>query len=82
MRLAVEILSTGTRRVDRVLKFSEYAEGGIPRYWIVDLDAPTSLLAYVLVNGNYELSGAHIGEASVDVDGRRVSIDLPALTRR
>jgi Uma2 family endonuclease len=30
--LAVEILSTNTRRVDRVLEFSEYAEAGIPQY--------------------------------------------------
>jgi Uma2 family endonuclease len=80
--LAVEILSTGTRRVDRVLKFSEYAEAGIPQYWIVDLDEPASLLAYVLVNGNYELSGEHTGKAALDVAGHPVSIDLPALTRR
>jgi Uma2 family endonuclease len=80
--LAVEILSTGTRRVDRVLKFSEYAEAGIPQYWIVDLDAPTSLLAYVLADGNYELSGEHTGTAALDVAGHPVSIDLPALTRR
>jgi hypothetical protein len=26
--LAVEILSTGTRRIDRVLEFSEYADAG------------------------------------------------------
>lgn len=80
--LAVEILSTGTRRVDRVLKFSEYAEAGIPQYWIVDLDAPTSLLAYTLVAGNYELSGEHTGSATLDVASHPVSVDLPALTRR
>jgi Uma2 family endonuclease len=80
--LAVEILSAGTRRVDRVLKFSEYAEARIPQYWIVDLDDPTSLLAYVLVDGNYELSGEHTGAAALDVAGHPVSIDLPALTRR
>jgi Uma2 family endonuclease len=80
--LAVEILSTGTRRVDRVLKFSEYAEAGIPQYWIVDLDDPTSLLAYVLVDGNYELSGEHTGAATLDVAGHPVSIDLATLTRR
>jgi Uma2 family endonuclease len=79
--LAVEILSTGTRRVDRVLKFSEYAEAGIPQYWIVDLDDPTSLLAYVLVDGNYELSGEHTGTVALDGAGHPVSIDLPALTR-
>jgi Uma2 family endonuclease len=80
--LAVEILSTGTHRVDRVLKFSDYAEAGIPQYWIIDLDDPRSLLAYVLVNGNYELSGEHTGEAALDVAGHPVSIDLPALTTR
>lgn len=82
VHLAVEVLSTGTRRVDRVLKFSEYAEAGIPQYWIVDLDDPTSLLAYVLVDGNYELSGEHTGAAALDVAGHPVSIDLPALIRR
>ncbi len=80
--LAVEILSTGSRRVDRVLKFSEYAEAGIPQYWIVDLDDPTSLLAYVLVDGNYELSGEHTGTVTIEVAGHPVSVDLPALTRR
>ena len=80
--LAVEILSVGTRRVDRVLKFSEYAEAGIPQYWIVDLDDPTSLLAYVLVDGTYELSGEHTDAAALDVAGHPVSVDLPALTRR
>jgi Uma2 family endonuclease len=68
--------------VDRVLKFSEYAEAGIPQYWILDLDAPTSLLAYILVDANYELSGEHTDVAALDVAGHPVSIDLPALTRR
>lgn len=36
--LAVEVFSPGTRRVDLVMKRSEYADAGIPRYWIVDLD--------------------------------------------
>jgi Uma2 family endonuclease len=80
--LAVEILSDGTRRVDRVLKLSEYAEAGIPQYWIVDLDEPTTLLAYVLVEGTYELSGEHTGATTLDVAGHRVEIDLPALVRR
>jgi Uma2 family endonuclease len=80
--LAVELLSDGTRKVDKILKFSEYAEAGIPQYWIIDLDGPTSMLAYILVNGNYELSGEHTGKAALDVAGHPVSIDLPALTRR
>ena len=40
VRLAVEIISPGTRNVDLVLKAYEYAEAGIPHYWVVDLDPP------------------------------------------
>jgi Uma2 family endonuclease len=80
--LAAEILSTGTRRVDTVLKFSEYEEAGIPQYWIVDIDEPPRLLAYRLVDGSYELSGEHTGVAALDVAGHPVSIDLAALARR
>jgi Uma2 family endonuclease len=80
--LAVEILSDGTRRVDRILEFAEYADAGIPRYWVVDLEAAPELTAYVLVDGVYELAGRHTGEATLDVDGHPVSLDLAALTRR
>ncbi|GAA1173417.1 Uma2 family endonuclease [Pseudonocardia alaniniphila] len=80
--LAVEVLSDGTRRVDRVLKFSEYAEARIPQYWIIDLGQPHSLTAYVLVDGDYELSGEHTGIADLDVSGHCVTVDLAALTQR
>ena len=80
--LAIEILSEGTRRVDRVMKFAEYAEAGIPQYWIVDLGAPTTLLAYMLVNDHYECSGEYTGTITLDVAGHPVTLDLNALTRR
>jgi Uma2 family endonuclease len=80
--LAVEVLSDGTRRVDRVLKFSEYADAGIPQYWIIDLGEPTSLTAYVLVDGDYELSGEHTGTVALEVAGHALTVDLDALTRR
>lgn len=38
--LAVEIISSGSRNVDLRLKPFEYAEAGIPHYWLVDLDPP------------------------------------------
>jgi Uma2 family endonuclease len=38
--LAVEIISPGSRNVDLRLKPFEYAEAGIPHYWLVDLDPP------------------------------------------
>ena len=79
--LAVEILSDGSRRVDRVLKFSEYAEAGIPQYWIVDIAEPTTLLAYALVDGAYELSTEATGRTELDVAGHAVELELDALAR-
>jgi Uma2 family endonuclease len=38
--LAAEIISPGTRNVDLVLKAYEYAEAGIPHYWVIDIDPP------------------------------------------
>jgi Uma2 family endonuclease len=39
--LAVEVLSPGTARADRVAKRTLFREEGVPEYWIVDLDART-----------------------------------------
>ncbi|MFC3898743.1 Uma2 family endonuclease [Lentzea rhizosphaerae] len=41
--LAVEILSPSSRQTDYQAKRGEYAQAGIPFYWIVDLDEPISL---------------------------------------
>jgi Uma2 family endonuclease len=38
--LAVEIISRGSRRLDTVVKAAEYADAGIPHYWVVDLGEP------------------------------------------
>ncbi len=51
--LVVEILSPGTRRQDLVTKRSEYADAGIPHYWIVDLDGGPSIEALRLEDGAY-----------------------------
>lgn len=40
VRLAVEVISPGTRRLDTLVKRDEYAEAGIPHYWIVELGEP------------------------------------------
>jgi Uma2 family endonuclease len=37
--LVVEVLSPGTADYDRVKKRRRYQRSGVPRYWIVDLDA-------------------------------------------
>jgi len=36
--VAVEGVSPGTRRTDRVMKFAEYQQAGIAHYWILDLN--------------------------------------------
>lgn len=77
--LAVEILSPGSRRTDRVTKFAEYAEVGIAHYWLVDLDAPPTLTAYRLVGDYYELVADNRSEVRLDLSGTPVAIDLHAL---
>lgn len=80
--LVVEVLSDGTRKVDRILKFAEYAEAGIPQYWIVDLDEPASLRAFTLVDEAYAPSGESTGPVQLAVDGHPVTVDPAALVRR
>jgi Uma2 family endonuclease len=43
--VVVEFLSRGSMRTDHVHKRGEYADAGIPHYWIVDIGEPVSLLA-------------------------------------
>ncbi len=76
-----EILSDGTRKIDRILKFAEYAEAGIPRYWIIDIDGPVTLTSYVLVDGAYELAGEFTGTAVLEAAGHPITLDLEALPR-
>jgi Uma2 family endonuclease len=64
--LAVEIVSPGSRRTDRVVKREEYAEAGIPYYWIVDIERPVSLLCCHLAGEfGYADSGERTGEVAV-----------------
>ncbi|MBF6472928.1 MULTISPECIES: Uma2 family endonuclease [Nocardia] len=80
VKLAVEILSAGSRRTDRVTKFFEYAEVGIEYYWLIDLDEPVSLSAYRLIDGDYELVAERSGSVTVELAGNPVTLDLGALT--
>lgn len=62
--LAVEIVSPGSRRTDRVMKPYEYANAGIEHYWIVDLDAEPDerFLAHVLRDGTYHRVSGLVGD--------------------
>src|SRR5215470_1250227 len=52
--IAVEVISPGSRRKDTLVKPMEYAEAGIPHYWVIDLEPPATLTAYVLAGGRYQ----------------------------
>ncbi|WP_037076600.1 Uma2 family endonuclease [Pseudonocardia spinosispora] len=43
--LAIEICSPESRRTDHLVKRAEYADAGIPRYWIVDIGDQVSITA-------------------------------------
>jgi Uma2 family endonuclease len=43
--VVIEIVSPGSRRIDYKDKHGEYADAGIPYYWLVDLTEPVSLVA-------------------------------------
>jgi Uma2 family endonuclease len=51
--IAVEIVSPGTRRRDRIEKPALYANAGIPHFWRIELD-PVHVHAYDLIGGRYE----------------------------
>ncbi|GGP49504.1 Uma2 family endonuclease [Saccharothrix coeruleofusca] len=78
--LAVEIVSPGTGRTDRVTKPAEYADAGIPHYWLVDLDAPASLDAFTLVDGDYEHVAGGSGKVRV-LSPFTITVDLAELIR-
>jgi Uma2 family endonuclease len=59
--LVAEIISPGSGRMDRRTKRDEYADAGIPHYWIVDLSDPVSVLACHLAD---ELGYADDGEVT------------------
>jgi Uma2 family endonuclease len=52
--IAVEIVSSSTRRRDRLEKPGEYAAAAVPHYWRVEQD-PLHVFAYDLIDGRYEL---------------------------
>lgn len=45
VRVVIEIVSPGSRRIDYVDKHGQYADAGIAHYWIVDISPPVSVQA-------------------------------------
>lgn len=79
--LAIEIISPGSSTVDRIHKLGEYAEAGIPHYWLVDLKHPATLTAYNLVDGHYEVA-TKATESVTLTEPATLTVDVSRLTDR
>ena len=78
--VVAEIVSPGSRRMDRVVKRGEYADAGIPHYWIIELDPPVSLVACHLAGTfGYQDGGAVAGVFEA-TEPFAAMIDLGALS--
>ena len=62
--LAVEIISESSGRIDREEKFEEYANFGIPHYWLIDPQMQ-SAEAFALKHGKYIAAGSGKGLATI-----------------
>ena len=77
--IVTELVSPGSRRTDHVAKRADYADAGIPHYWIVDLDEPVSLIACHLAGElGYVDDGASTGVFTT-TEPFPVRLDLGAL---
>jgi Uma2 family endonuclease len=77
--IAVEVVSLGSKRTDHDHKRGDYADAGIPHYWIVDIVPPVSLLACHLAGEfGYADGGAVTGRFATAAPFP-VEIDLDAL---
>ena len=84
VQLAVEIISPGSRNVDLHLKSFEYADAGIPHYWVIDLDPPIpSITVFGLgaPGDGYQESQTATGELVV-AEPFPLRVDLAALVAR
>jgi Uma2 family endonuclease len=73
--VAVEVLSPGSRRNDRVTKVAEYAEVGIAHYLLVEPGPPVVLTELALDGGTYRVRAEHRGTASLAL-GATVDLDF------
>ncbi len=77
--VVVEFVSPGSKRTDYQVKHDEYADAGIPHYWIIDMSEPISLVAcHQAGEFGYMDAAAVTGTFATDVPFP-VKIDLTAL---
>jgi len=77
----VEIISPGPKQTDTLVKPVEYANAGIPHYWVIDLDEPMSLVAYHSAGDfGYQEAPAVTGMFTTE-EPFSLRVDLTALAR-
>jgi Uma2 family endonuclease len=62
--LIVEVISPGSIRLDRHIKFDTYERAGVLEYWLIDPKARL-VEVYTLSNGEYALLGQYTGEEMI-----------------
>jgi Uma2 family endonuclease len=67
--LAVEVVSRGSERADRLEKPVEYAEAGIPFYWRIEPTPALTVHAYRLASRRYAPAGRFGIGQTVQVEG-------------
>lgn len=79
VHVVVEIVSRGSVRMDNVIKRNEYADAGIPHYWIIDVTEPVSLVECHLAGEfGYQDNGGVAGAFTASVPFP-LRLDLNAL---
>jgi Uma2 family endonuclease len=75
--VTVEVLSTWSGRRDRVHKMSDYADAGIPHYWLVAFDkvGAVTIERYALAAGAGQY--VHVGTSHRDMGPVAVTISAP-----
>ncbi|MBP2475839.1 Uma2 family endonuclease [Crossiella equi] len=86
--LAIEVISPGSNRVDRVMKASEYADAGIGHYWVLDLGSRPGATRQLPVSLVVHHLAEEFGYVSDEVTGQfettapfPFTVDLSSLRR-
>lgn len=83
VELVVEIVSPSSARTDRLLKPTEYAEAGIPGFWLVELDPEVNLTAFLLDGDSYRSLGTWgAGDVARITEPFAVDVVIDALTQQ
>jgi Uma2 family endonuclease len=78
--VVVEIISRGSRRIDNVDKHGEYADAGIPWYWIVDITEPVSVVACRLTEDFGYVDHQRVTGTFTSEEPFAVTVDLDRLS--